>query len=85
MKPRYKLINGAAVLLRGMNANLKHIRLSRGYMLKEVASKIGTDPGNLSRIEQGKQCPSVPLARRIASLYEISLDQVFGSTPSEAA
>lgn len=57
-------------------------------MLKEVAERIETDPGNLSRIEQGKQCPSVQLARRIASLYDISLDQVFGpspSTPREAA
>jgi DNA-binding XRE family transcriptional regulator len=68
-----------------MNANLKHIRLSRGLLLKEAAKQIDTDPGNLSRIEQGKQCPSVPLARRIAALYEISLDQVFGPTPREAA
>ena len=64
---------------------LKHIRVSRGLMLKDVAQQVGTDAGNLSRIEQGKQNPSLALARKLASLYGISLDDIFGPTPQEAA
>jgi transcriptional regulator with XRE-family HTH domain len=64
---------------------LKHIRVSRGLMLKDVAQQVGTDAGNLSRIEQGKQNPSLALARKLASLYGISLDDIFGPAPQEAA
>ena len=64
---------------------LKHIRVSRGLMLKDVARQVGTDAGNLSRIEQGKQNPSLALARKLAALYGISLDDIFGPAPQEAA
>jgi transcriptional regulator with XRE-family HTH domain len=63
---------------------LKHLRTSRGLLLKDAADSLGTDPGNLSRIESGKQSPSLSLARKIAAFYSITLDDVFGQTGKAA-
>jgi transcriptional regulator with XRE-family HTH domain len=49
--------------------------------LADAARQLGTDPGNLSRIENGRQHPSVALARRMAAFYGMSLDDVF--TPEQ--
>ena len=55
-------------------------------MLKEAAERVGTDAGNLSRIERGQQDPSLSLARKLAALYGVSLDELFApTTPAEAA
>jgi len=43
------------------------IRKSRGLSLEAVAAVVGTDQGNLSRVEKGMQIPKRELAR---SLYE---------------
>ncbi|WP_252178382.1 helix-turn-helix transcriptional regulator [Endozoicomonas sp. 4G] len=70
--------------LRGMNG-LRHQRTSRGLLLKDAAESLGTDPGNLSRIESGKQAPSLRLARKIATFYGITLEQVFDGQSEKAA
>jgi transcriptional regulator with XRE-family HTH domain len=67
-------------------STLKHLRTSRGLRLKDVASQMDTDTGNLSRIETGKQAPSIHLARKLAAFYGITLEDVFsGVIDNEAA
>ena len=44
-------------------------RKSRGLLLEEVAEAVGTDPGNLSRIERGLQPPKKDLARALYKFY----------------
>jgi transcriptional regulator with XRE-family HTH domain len=60
-----------------MTTKLRHLRTSRGLLLKDVAEAVQTDPGNLSRIEYGKQYPGHSLARRIARYYGVSFDVVY--------
>lgn len=48
---------------------LRKIRLSKGKTLKEVSCAVGSDIGNLSRIERGKQSSSVCVAAKLASYY----------------
>lgn len=48
---------------------LRKIRHARGLSLEEVARKVGTDSGNLSRIELGRQSITRELAASLASFY----------------
>ena len=49
-----------------MQAPLKAVRTRRGQTLDQVSQSVGTDSGNLSRIENGKQKASPDLAERLA-------------------
>ena len=60
---------------------LRSKRVAIGLRLKEAADLARCDPGNLSRIELGKQMPSITLARRLAEIYGLTLDEVFGAPP----
>lgn len=44
-------------------------RKARGLSLDGVASQVGTDQANLSRIEKGAQIPKRELARRLFEFY----------------
>jgi putative transcriptional regulator len=61
-----------------MSLSIKAARLKRGQTLMQVAKAIGTDAGNLSRIENGKQMPSPKMAEKLAQHfgYEISEIQI---------
>lgn len=49
---------------------LKKARLKREQTLQEVSSAVGTDTGNLSRIERGLQIPSKELAESLVKYYD---------------
>lgn len=49
-------------------SKLKKLRIKKGLTLTEVAKSVGTDPGNLLRIERG-QVPGRELALRIHKYY----------------
>lgn len=49
---------------------LKKARVARGQTLAEVATIVGTDVGNLSRIERGIQVPSPSLASKLATHFK---------------
>lgn len=48
---------------------LKAARKRAGQTLEVVASAVGTDTGNLSRIERGDQTPSASLAEKLAKHF----------------
>ncbi len=50
-------------------ALMTEIRKSRGLSLAAVAEQVGTDAGNLSRIERGEQPPKRDLARALHGYY----------------
>lgn len=45
-------------------------RKARGLSLEDVASQVGTDQANLSRVEKGAQVPKRPLARALFQFYD---------------
>lgn len=51
-----------------MSTPLKRLRLDKKKTLQEVADAIGTDTGNLSRIESGKQ-RSLNLAEKLVAYF----------------
>lgn len=55
---------------------LKTIRMRRGSTLAEVAAAVGTDAGNLSRIENGKQRASAAIAEKLAKYFGYALTEI---------
>lgn len=66
-------------IIKRMNI-LRERRHDKGLTLVEAAKLLGTDTGNLSRIERGLQYPSVTLAHRIAMEYGVSFESIFSGT-----
>lgn len=52
-----------------MKSPLRLAREKRGMTLNALAKIVGSDVGNLSRIERGVQVPSAQLAERICSEF----------------
>jgi transcriptional regulator with XRE-family HTH domain len=57
-----------------LHACRRHHRLK----LREVADRTGLDLQTVSRVELGRQVPSLPVALRLAICYGVSLDWVCG-------
>ena len=63
-----------------MTTKLRKQREKQKTTLEVVAGAVGTDTGNLSRIERGLQVPSYPLAKKLSAFYgaKISVDELMG-------
>ena len=53
---------------------IKELRKERGMEAKELAQKIGIDPGNLSRIEQGRFSVGFDILNKIANVMNMQVD-----------
>lgn len=52
-----------------MTTPLRMAREQRRLTIQQVATSVGIDPGNLSRIERGKQVPSKDLAEKLCQVF----------------
>ena len=66
-----------------MNNRLKILRAERDWTQAQLASQLEVSRQTVNAIEKGKYDPSLPLAFRIAHLFEMSIEDVF--QPVEAA
>mgnify|MGYP003602772157 CR=1 FL=1 len=48
---------------------LKKARIAKGLTLHEVAKRVDSDTGNISRIERGLQTPSKELITKLVGLF----------------
>ncbi len=55
---------------------IKELRKEQGIDAKELANRIGIDPGNLSRIEQGRFSVGIDILNKIAGVMNMKLDFV---------
>jgi putative transcriptional regulator len=53
-----------------MKSPLRQVREAKGQTIVEVCNAVGIDPGNLSRIENGKQKPSTEVAEKLAKFFD---------------
>ena len=56
---------------------IREIRLAKGLTLEDVAYDAGTDGGNLSRIERGKQRCIPELLERIAATLCVTVSELY--------
>src|SRR5690606_38126021 len=60
-----------------IGAAIRHMRETLQLKLEMVALDAGFDPGNLSRIETGRQNPSVPRLESIAKAMDVSVADLY--------
>ena len=65
-----------------MESRLRTLRRERRWSQSDLAERLGVSRQSVNAIETGKYDPSLPLAFRIAELFELTIEDVFVS-PSQ--
>lgn len=59
-----------------LGEHIKTLRTERGLQQKEVAVEVGIDQSNYSKIENGRREPSVTVLKKLADLFEVTVDYI---------
>jgi putative transcriptional regulator len=62
-----------------MTNRLKVLRAERGWSQQDLADRLAVSRQSVNAIETGKYDPSLPLAFRIAELFDLAIEEVFVS------
>ena len=60
-----------------MKNRLKVLRAERDWSQSDLAGRLGVSRQSVNAIETGKYDPSLPLAFRIAELFELPIEAIF--------
>ena len=60
-----------------MKNNLKALRATKGWSQARLAEELDVSRQTIISIENGKYDPSLPLAFRMARLFELPIEQIF--------
>ena len=67
-----------------MKNRLKALRADRGWSQVDLAERLEVSRQSVIAIETGRYDPSLPLAFRIAELFELAIEDVFTSPSKES-
>jgi putative transcriptional regulator len=62
-----------------VNNRLKILRAQRDWSQGDLADRLEVSRQSINAIETGRYDPSLPLAFRIAELFELAIEEVFES------
>ena len=60
-----------------MKNRLKVLRAERNWSQQDLADRLAVSRQSVNAIETGKYDPSLPLAFRIADLFELAIEAIF--------
>ena len=60
-----------------MRNRLKVLRAERDWSQQDLAERLGVSRQSVNAIETGRYDPSLPLAFRIADLFELAIEAIF--------
>ncbi|MCC6926692.1 helix-turn-helix transcriptional regulator [Novosphingobium sp.] len=60
-----------------MKNRLKVLRAERDWSQQDLAERLGVSRQSVNAVETGKYDPSLPLAFRIADLFELPIEAIF--------
>ncbi|QVM86239.1 helix-turn-helix transcriptional regulator [Novosphingobium decolorationis] len=60
-----------------MKNRLKVLRAERGWSQQDLAGKLDVSRQSINAIETGRYDPSLPLAFRIAEVFELAIEEIF--------
>lgn len=60
-----------------MHNRLRELRAERGWSQAELAERLEVSRQSVNAIETGKYDPSLPLAFRIARVFELPIEAIF--------
>ena len=67
-----------------MNNRLKVLRAERNWSQGDLAAALDVSRQSVNAIETGRYDPSLPLAFKIAELFDLTIEDVFTSPTKEA-
>jgi putative transcriptional regulator len=67
-----------------MKNRLRVMRAERSWSQADLAARLGVSRQTVNAIETGKYDPSLPLAFKIARLFEAPIEQIFEAGPGPA-
>ncbi len=67
-----------------MNNRLRVLRAERQWSQAKLAERLGVSRQTINAVETGKYDPSLPLAFRIARLFERAIEEVFVDSDGQA-
>ncbi|MEO7240683.1 MAG: helix-turn-helix transcriptional regulator [Sphingomicrobium sp.] len=62
-----------------MDNRLRVLRAEHGWSQQDLADKLEVSRQSVNAIETGRYDPSLPLAFRIAELFELPIEEIFTS------
>ena len=68
-----------------MNNRLRVLRAERGWSQAELGGRLGVSRQAVNAIETGKYDPSLPLAFKLAKLFEMPIEAIFDDDGGDAA
>ncbi len=60
-----------------MKNRLRVLRAERKWSQQDLAEQLGVSRQSVNAIETGKYDPSLPLAFRIADVFEMTIEEIF--------
>jgi transcriptional regulator with XRE-family HTH domain len=63
-----------------LGERVKQLRQEHGWSQADLAAKIGTDPGQISRYENGRMTPSAEAVVRLAEILDVATDYLLIDT-----
>lgn len=66
-----------------LGRNIRHLRISRGMTQRQLAEHLHVSVQAVSKWETGSAYPDLVLLLPIASLFSVTLDELFGREASE--
>ena len=66
-----------------MRSRLKVLRAERSWSQAEMANRLGVSRQTVNALETGKYDPSLPLAFKIARLFDQAIDEIFTPDPEK--
>lgn len=67
-------------MLAPMNNRLKVLRAERNWSQADLAERLAVSRQSVNAIETGKYDPSLPLAFKIARVFELTIEAIFDDT-----
>jgi putative transcriptional regulator len=64
-----------------MNNRLRVLRAERGWSQQDLADRLEVSRQSVNAIETGKYDPSLPLAFRLARVFESPIETIFSDKP----
>lgn len=62
---------------------LRELRAQYGWSQEELGNRLGVSRQTINAIENQKYDPSLPLAFKIAALFEMKIEEIFSADPAD--
>lgn len=66
-----------------LGKKISELRKEKSFTQEELAEKLGVSPQAVSKWENDLSCPDIMLLPELASLFDVSIDELFGENQKE--